>query len=316
MAKDRTLLGLTLALALLMAGMAVFPQWLTFLVMMSLARGLVVLAVVLQMRAGLVSFGQGLYYCVGGYTAAMLGSLYGVHEVAVLIAATILVSATVAFVLGTLLSRYRDIFFAMLTMAFSMILYGVLVKSSALGSTDGFSLPGMTFFGWTPETQSTAVYILTCLLVYLIALAYHYYQESPAGYLAGAIRENEIRVEYLGSSPQRLLHCKYVMASVIAAVGGLLSALATGHVDPEMAYWTTSGEFVFIAILGGTGHVAAPFIGSTLFSFVQTYAYQFFPYTWQMVLGLVLLLIIVFLPSGLWSLVQRSGSEKPRAADH
>jgi branched-chain amino acid transport system permease protein len=315
MARDRTLLGLTLALAVLMVGVLFFPQWLTFLVMMSLARGLVVLGIVLQMRAGLVSFGQGLYYCIGGYTAAMLGSLYGIREVAVLAAAAILVSAVVAFVLGTLLSRYRDIFFAMLSMAFSMILYGLLVKSPALGSTDGFNVPAMTFFGWKPQAQSTGVYILTCLLAYVIALAYYYYQKSPAGYLAGAIRENEIRVEYLGSSAQWLLHSKYVMASVISAVGGLLGALATGHVDPEMAYWTTSGEFVFIAILGGTGHVAAPFIGSTLFSVVRTYAYQFFPYTWQMILGLVLLLIIVFLPRGLWSLVQRSNAEKPRAAD-
>jgi len=315
MATDRTLLGLTLALAALLLGVVVFPQWLTFLVMMSLARGLVVLGIVLQMRAGLVSFGQGLYYCIGGYTAAMLGSLYGVREVAVLIVAAILVSTLVALVLGTLLSRYRDIFFAMLSMAFSMILYGLLVKSPALGSTDGFNVPAMTFFGWKPEAQSTGVYILTCVLAFLIAAAYHRYQKSPAGYLAGAIRENEIRVEYLGSSAQSLLHCKYVIASVISAVGGLLSALATGHVDPEMAYWTTSGEFVFIAILGGTGHVAAPFIGSTLFSLVRTYAYQFFPYTWQMILGLVLLLIIVFLPRGLWSLVQRANSEKPRAAD-
>ncbi len=237
------------------------------------------------------------------------------REVALLAVAVILVSGTISFVLGALLSRYRDIFFAMLSMAFSMILYGLLVKSAALGSTDGFSLPAVTFFGWEPEAQQTGVYILTCLLAYVIALAYHSYQRSPAGYLAGAIRENEIRVEYLGSSAQRLLHAKYVMASVISALGGLLSALATGHVDPEMAYWTTSGEFVFIAILGGTGHVAAPFIGSTLFSLVRTYAYQYFPYSWQMILGLVLLLIIVFLPRGLWSLVQRSTHEQHRAAD-
>ena len=176
----------------------------------------------------------------------------------------------------------------MLTMAFSMILYGLLVKSPELGSTDGFNVPGVTFFGWKPEAQHTGVYLLTCSLTYFIALAYHAYQKSPAGYVAGAIRENEIRVEYLGNSAQRLLHFKYVIASVISALGGLLSALATGHVDPEMAYWTTSGEFVFIAILGGTGHVAAPFIGSMLFSLVRTYAYQISPHTWQMILGLVL----------------------------
>jgi branched-chain amino acid transport system permease protein len=75
MIKDRTLLGLTLALAVLLAGVAVFPHWLAFLVMVSLARGLVVLGLVLQMRAGLVSFGQGLYYCIGGYAACSAVSM-------------------------------------------------------------------------------------------------------------------------------------------------------------------------------------------------------------------------------------------------
>jgi branched-chain amino acid transport system permease protein len=316
MSVDRTLAGLTLAFAILIVGYFVLPQWLSFLVMISLARGLVVLGLVLQMRAGLVSFGQGLYYCIGGYTAAMLGSLYGVHEVAVLLAVAVLISVAVAVVLGLLLSRYRDIFFAMLTMAFSMILYGLLVKSPDLGSTDGFSLPAVTFFGWRPDAQSTGVYLLTCGLVFIVAVIYHSYQKSPAGFLAGAIRENEIRVEYLGTSPQHLLHAKYLIAAVISALGGVLSALATGHVDPEMAYWTTSGEFVFIAILGGTGHVVAPFIGSILFSLVRTYAYQFAPYTWQMILGFVLLLIIVFLPRGLWSLFARTAPESSRATDH
>jgi branched-chain amino acid transport system permease protein len=297
-----TPLVLTLIFALLALGVLVFPAWLTFLVMISLTRGLVVLALVLQMRAGLVSFGQGLYYCLGGYVAGMAGSLYGIREAALLLPLAAIASALVAAVLGLLLTRYREIFFAMLTMAFSMILYGLLVKSPDLGSTDGFVVPGVSFLGIKPAVQGHGVYLLTCLVVWAVAVAYYLYQHSPAGYAAGAIRENEIRVEYLGLSAQRLLYGKYVAAAVMSGLGGLLTALATGHVDPEMAYWTTSGEFVFIAVLGGTGHVAAPLIASGLFSVVRTFAYQFAPYTWQMILGGVLLLVIVFLPRGLWSL--------------
>ena len=216
--------------------------------------------------------------------------------------------------LGALLCRYRDIF-AMLSMAFSMILYGLLVKSPELGSTDGFNVPAVTFFGWKPEVQSTGMYLLTAFWATSSRSLITITRSPRPGTWQARLRENEIRVEYLGTSARRLLHVKYVIASVTSALGGLLSALATGHVDPEMAYWTTSGEFVFIAILGGTGHVAAPFIGSTLFSLVRTYAYQLSPYTWQMILGLVLLLIIVLLPRGLWSLVRRSSPEKRRAAD-
>ncbi len=69
-----------------------------------------------------------------------------------------------------------------------------------------------------------------------------------------------------------------------------------------MAYWTTSGEFVFVALLGGTMNVIAPFIASILFEFIHMYAYDISPYTWQIILGTILLLIIIFLPRGLWSL--------------
>lgn len=309
-----TPLWLSIAFALLAAGVMVFPTWLSFLLMLSLAKALVVLGLVMQMRAGLVSFGQGLYFCLGGYAAGIAGTLFKIREIALLIPLALLVSGLVAAVLGLLLTRYREIFYAMLTMAFSMILYGLLVKSPGLGSTDGFVVPSVTFFGVRPAVPGHAVYLLTCSIVWAIAVAYHFYQWSPAGYAAGAIRENEIRVEYLGVSAQGLLYGKYLAAAMISALGGLLTALATGHVDPEMAYWTTSGEFVFIALLGGTGHVAAPLIASVLFSAIRSYAYQLSPYTWQMILGGVLLLVIVFLPRGLWSLTGMLGKRKSDAA--
>ena len=78
------------------------------------------------------------------------------------------------------------------------------------------------------------------------------------------------------------------------------------HIDPEMAYWTTAGEFVFVAILSGAASVAAPFVGSILFELTRSYAMQYVPNSWHMVLGAALLLVIMFLPNGLWSLFRRS----------
>jgi ABC-type branched-subunit amino acid transport system permease subunit len=72
-----------------------------------------------------------------------------------------------------------------------------------------------------------------------------------------------------------------------------------------MAYWTTSGEFVFVTILSGTGNIAAPFAGSILFELLRTYATQYVPYAWQLVVGTILLLLILFVPNGLWSLFSR-----------
>ena len=127
----------------------------------------------------------------------------------------------------------------------------------------------------------------------------------PLGRLAPAIKDNEIRVEYMGASARRAIHVKYVIAGALAGIGGAIAATTVGHIDPEMSYWTTSGEFIFITILAGTGSVVAPFVGALIFGAIHTTAYDLSPNTWQMTLGVSLLLLIVFLPNGLWSLFMR-----------
>jgi branched-chain amino acid transport system permease protein len=139
----------------------------------------------------------------------------------------------------------------------------------------------------------------------LAALLVHRYLNTPLGRLAPAIKDNEIRVEYMGASARRAVHVKYVIAAALAGIGGALAATTVGHIDPEMAYWTTSGEFIFIAILAGTRNVLAPFAGALLYGVIHTTAYDLSPNTWQMSLGISLLLLIVFLPEGLWSLFSR-----------
>lgn len=303
--RDPTLLVLLGALSVLLGLGAVLPDWLRFLLQISLANGLVVLAVMLQMRAGLVSFGQGLYYCAGGYAAGMAGHLLGVTDAFALLALGLVVSVLVGAVLGLLMSRYREIFFAMLSLALSMILYGVLVKAEALGSTDGFNVPPPTFLGWAPEGGALryATYALTCALAAVGAAALYRYLTSTQGRLGDAVRENELRVEYLGASVRRAIYVKYVVAAGLSGIGGGLIAVSVGHVDPDLSYWTTSGEFVFVALLSGTGNVLAPFAGSILLEVVRSYAFEYSPYTWQMILGGVMLLVILFLPGGLWSVL-------------
>ena len=103
----------------------------------------------------------------------------------------------------------------------------------------------------------------------------------------------------------RLIHLKLVISGVLAGFGGALAALAVQHVDPAMSYWTTSGGFVFVTILAGAGSVAAAFVGSLVFELVRSIAVDLVPGTWQMILGTVLLLTILFLPEGLGSLAGR-----------
>lgn len=303
---DKTPRNLCIALvALLLAG-TIMPNWLAFLSTVSMAKAMVVVGLIVLMRTGLVSFGQGLYYCLGGYTVGIAGQYLGITDAVGILFVSVVVAGCVGSLLGLLLCRYREIFFAMLTMAFSMILYGVLVKSEKLGSTDGFNVAQVTLFGWDPGSEGLGmvIYSLACLVAFLTAFFLHRYFKSAMGFAGESIRENEIRVEYLGISPRRVIFQKYVLAAILAAVGGSITALISGHVDPEMAYWTTSGEFVFVALLGGTGHVVAAFIGAFLYELIRTFAFDLAPYTWQMILGTTLLLIILFLPKGLWSLLK------------
>lgn len=295
------------ALAGLLALALTAPQWLVFMAMVVLSKGIVVLGLLVLMRTGLVSFGQGLYFGIGAYAAALLSHHWHVDDGAAMLLAGAVAAGLVSALLGLLLARYREIFFAMLSLAFSMILYGLLVKSAALGSTDGFNLHARTFMGiaLASGTERRVFLVAGSVCAVVVALLVHWLLSGHWGRLATAVRDNELRVTYLGASPYRVVYINYLIASALAGLGGALAALAVGHVDPETAYWTTSGEFVFIAILGGTQSILAPFVAAGIFEALRTIASQYAPNVWQMSLGLAMLVIIMFLPGGLWTLTQR-----------
>jgi branched-chain amino acid transport system permease protein len=305
MRRDATLTLLGGALVCLLAVGPFLPQWALSFLTVALNLGIVVLGMALLMRTGLVSFGQGLYYCLGAYAAGALDHFHAASDLLLMVVAGALLAVLVALVLGLLMAKYRDIFFAMLSLAFSMILYGLLVKTSALGSTDGFGLSVKTFAGMAMGTHWVrySIFAFAAVLAAASAAAMQAYYGSHLGRLAWAIRDNELRVEYMGASVHRVIHLNYVIAAALAGIGGALMAAAIGHVDPETtANWTTSGEFVFIAILSGSGSVLAPFLGAGIFEAVRTFALERFPNTWQMALGITMLLVIMFLPGGLWSI--------------
>jgi len=309
---DRTELGLLIALPILIGLAFVLPKWVVNYVHVSMGTGLVALGVMIQMRAGLVSFGQGLYFCVGGYAAGMAAKFFGISDLFMLLAVGIIVALVFSGALGFLLRRYREIFFAMLSLAVSMILFGLLSSSEELGSTDGFNLPTATYLGWAPEgeTARLTLYTITCIVAIGCAITLNRFLKSPIGYINEAIRENELRVEYLGTSAHKAVHITYILAAIVSSIGGVLWALALGHVDPEMTNWTTSGQFVFVSILSGTGNIAAPMIGTFILEIIRVYAVEISPNTWQMILGTVMLLTIIFLPKGLWSLVAKKKNSK------
>jgi ABC-type branched-subunit amino acid transport system permease subunit len=112
----------------------------------------------------------------------------------------------------------------------------------------------------------------------------------------------------------RIVAVNYVVAAALGGVGGALAVLALGHIDPNFSYWTTSGEFVFVAILAGHHSVVAVLASSLVLELVRSFSSAYFPNTWQLALGLFLLLVIRFLPDGLGSLLARLPALPRRAA--
>lgn len=293
--------GLLLTLLLLVAG-AAMPRWLTFLLTMAAAQGLVSLGIVLLMRCGVVSFGQGLVFAAGGYAAAIgFGSL-GITDALLLALLGGTVAITIAAPFAWLIARYRGIFFAMLSLALSMVLYGVLMKSQTLGGSDGFNMGRPTLLGLQPDDSAYAGYAVTVVLSAMIATVLRFYFDSARGLVALAARDNEIRVEYLGSSVQAIIASHFIVAAFVGGVGGALVVMALGHVEPEFSYWTRSGDFVFVAILAGHHSVLAAFVASTALEIVRSFSSAYFPNSWQLALGMFLLLVIRFLPAGIGSL--------------
>ncbi len=294
------------------AALPLFFPWLGIVFTLALAKGLAALGIALLLRSGLVSFGHGLFYGAGAYAVAF-ATREGLREGVVLLPLALGVGLGLGFLVGSFVSRYRGIFFAMLNLALSMVFYALLAKFYHLtGGTDGIRVPTPTLLGSSLErTVFGEVLFYSALgLVLAIGLALSYFLRTPLGEALAAVATNEVRLEYLGVTVQRVILIAYSLSAGLAGLGGGLAALAVGHVVPELAYWVASGEFVYIAILGGIGGVPGPFLGALAYELLRTFAFKYLAYTWQLLLGGAMLLVIFFLPGGLWALL---GERRRRA---
>ena len=206
-----------------------------------------------------------------------------------------------------LLSRYRGIFFAMLTLALSMVTYGLLMKLETFGGSDGFNLGRPTLLGkkLPDDKVGLILFLVTAGFAVVMAALARIYFDSTRGLVTLAARENELRVEYLGGSVRQAMAINFVLAAFCGGLGGALVVMALGHIEPNFSFWTTSGEFVFVAILAGWHSVVAVFVASTVLEIVRSFSSSYFPNTWQLALGIFLLLVIRFLPKGIGSLWHR-----------
>lgn len=289
-------------------GLALAFPWLKLPLILGLCYGLAALGIVVLLRAGQISFGHAMYACVAGYVVAFLGQRYPGLDGMLLILAGTVASVLASMLIGAFVVRYREIFFGMLNLAISMVLFTVLGKFYSLtGGTDGLRISRPEMLGFHLERAPFEMFLLVLVLVVslLVIFGVQRFFESSSGQALSAIKTNETRLEYLGVSARKVLWKGYVLSAALCGLSGSLFGLSQGLVTPEMGYWLRSGEFVFIAILGGAGHAAGAFVGALLYEFLKMYAAALVSGSWQLVLGVILIVIIYFLPKGLTGLLRK-----------
>ena len=297
--------GVLIVSALLLLAPLVVPVWTVFILTKALFMFIAVLGVTMFLRGGQVTFGHALFYATGTYTVGFSVKWFGFHEMLVLVPVGALAGLIMAALVGLIMARYRGVFFAMLNLAFSMILYAFLLKFYHFsGGTDGLATGMPTLAGVPIHGSSFTFYYFSLVIAGLATFVVSRFLASPVGHFLTALGENEIRIEYTGESARRVLYKTYVLAGGLGGVSGVLAAFTVGHVVPEDAFWLQSGEFVFVALLGGFKSVAGALMGAVVFEFIQTYTSKFFPYAWQLVLGAIMLFVILFRPGGLFAIYE------------
>jgi len=261
------------------------------------ALGLVLFAVATNLLlgyGGLVSFAQAAFYGIGAYGIA-IGWLHGQLPLWLGAAAGIAASAALAVVVGAISLRTRRLYFALLTLAFTQLFF--VIADNQTGFTNGATgIFGAMVPTWLTEPQGG--YYFTLGVVVVVTLAYYLIAVSPFGLTLKAIRENRERAEALGVNVFRHQLAAFVISAVGCAIAGCLFAIYSQSASPDLLSWTNSGEPIFMAVLGGMNTFLGPVAGAFVYFYAHLYLTEHIS-DWQLVLGLLLLVIVLFKPSGL-----------------
>lgn len=256
-------------------------------------------------QTGLLSFGHAAYFGIGAYVPAFLAQYAGVRSLEIWLISSIVVVILFATVIGYLCVRYTAIYFALLTLAFSMLFYALLFKFYWITrGDDGLYIPIADILGFSTSYMSKDAYIAgplyyVIVVVFLVFLAFaRIIYDSPFGKTLQAIRENSARVEFLGVPVRRYKWYAFILSGFFGGVAGCLFSALNGHVNPMVLHWMFSGEIVFICVLGGHKVFLGPVIGAILFTYIKTYAITLTIY-WQIILGGSLIALVLLFPGGI-----------------
>lgn len=252
---------------------------------------------------GLTSFGHGMFFGLGAYGFGLMMQRTGV-PVPVAFVATLAITFVVALVIGAICVRLKEIYFAFVTLAFQMLIHSTILSWVSLtGGDQGLrgGIPRPSFLGIDLSNQ-LHLYVTSCVLLVLGLLLMRQIAQSPFGYTLRMIRDNAARASFVGIDVWRAKLTIFVLAALFASTGGMIMALFVSGAYPEFAYWTTSGEGIFINMLGGVTTFLGPMVGTVLFLILNDTVTRLTEYH-GLVLGIVILFFAIGLRKGLMDFV-------------
>jgi branched-chain amino acid transport system permease protein len=275
-----------------------------------LAYGLVMAIAVLGFNlllgyTGLLSFGHSAYFGVGAYAVAFMVKYLHVQSMELFVLGAIGASLLVTALFGYVCVRYTKIFFSILTLALSQVLWSLAFKFFwVTGGTDGLRVPTPTLLGVVTDESEDKIQFLAhgyyyyVLVVFTLCVALMWLiVHSPFGKALQAIRDNETRARFIGIRIRRYRFVAFLVSGVFTGIAGALWVPLNGLTTPDILYWPFSGEIVFMSVLGGFRNFTGPIVGAVIFNYLKSYAVGFTVY-WQAFMGVILVVLVMVLPTG------------------
>ena len=320
-APRRTLAWAAPVLAALIALPFVVPPYQTVLLTYGLVFAIAALGFNLLLGyTGLLSFGHSAYFGMGAYAVAFIVKYAKLESMEAFLLGGVLASGAVAAVFGVVCVRYTKIFFGILTLALSQVLWSLAFKFFwVTGGSDGLRVPTPTLLGGAVRAGSDKFeflshrYYFYVLAVFVVAVALMWViVHSPFGKALQAIRDNETRAEFVGVQVRHYRWVAFLISGMFTGLAGALWVPLNGLTTPDILHWTFSGKIVFFTVLGGFQTFFGPIVGAVIFNYLETYAVGHTVY-WQMVLGIVLVALVLVLPAGIVGTVRRLLARPVRA---
>jgi branched-chain amino acid transport system permease protein len=258
---------------------------------------------------GLVSFGHAAYFGIAAYALVLLSPKYAAASLWLSLPAALLISAASAFVIGLFVLRTRGIYFIMVTLAFAQMVYFLFHDTKLGGGSDG------VYLNFKPHAQVAGVslfkltdvhhfYYLALVSMGLVYLFLRRLLRSPFGHALVGIKVNEHRMQSLGFPVYRYKLASFTIAGTLGGFAGYLGACQYGFVNPEILSWHQSGNVLLMVILGGMGTLYGAIAGAFAFVMMQE-IFSSLTKHWQLLMGLLIVLLVQFFPGGIASLARR-----------